>query len=246
MVTSIRSMFSSIARKYVWTNTIITLGLDRVWRQRCAKECASGFVPGSIILDLCCGTGDLSQAISGYLGKDVFLVGADFNKEMLSEAVRKKRERRNQNMNSSKSSEVLGSSFVVADVANLPLRSDSVERVGIAFGLRNLMYKNPRAKRHLSEIARIIQKGGRFVCVETSQPKIQFFRLLLRLYFLRLVPIVGWLISNSKGSYEYLGSSSANFKSTEEVPSMLISSGFRKVHFKQLTFGTVTLFNATK
>lgn len=239
---SLRPIFSSIARKYVWINTIITWGLDRIWRQKCAKECALGHV----IIDLCCGTGDLSQSIGEYSAGDAFLVGVDFNKEMLAEAVNKNREGYRQNRNSTKKDGALGLSFIVADAANLPLREDSVDTVGIAFGFRNLLYENPRAAKHLSEIARILQKGGRFVCVETSQPSNQFFKVLMHFYFLRLVPIVGWLISSRKDSYEYLGSSAANFKSAKEVSSLLISSGFRKACFKHLTFGAVALFKATK
>ncbi len=204
-------------------------------------ECAKGHV----IIDLCCGTGDLSRAISEYSSGDVFLVGVDFNKEMLAEAASKKRQDR-QNQNGAKKAEVPSLSFVVADAANLPLRENSVDTVGNAFGFRNLLYKNPRATKHVSEIARTLQKGGRFICVETSQPSNQFVRILLHLYFLRLVPLVGWLISRQKDSYEYLGSSAANFKSAKEVTSLLINSGFRKASFKHLTFGAAVLFNATK
>lgn len=235
---TLRPIFSSIARKYIWINSIITLGLDRVWRQKCAKECASGHV----IVDLCCGTGDLSRAISAYSSGDVFLAGADFNKEMLSEAINRNR----QNRNNSKRKDNKNLSFIVADAANLPLREASVDKVGIAFGFRNLLYKNPNAKKHITEIIRILQKDGQFICVETSQPNNMFFRILLHLYFMKIVPIIGWLISGRKSSYEYLGSSAANFKSAKELSSLLISLGFRKICFTHLTLGAAALHKATK
>lgn len=234
---TLRPIFTSIARKYIWINSIITLGLDKVWRQKCAKQCASGHV----IVDLCCGTGDLSRTISAYSSGDVFLVGVDFNKEMLAEAILKDRQNRKHAKKDDKSL-----SFIVADAANLPFRETSVDRVGIAFGFRNLLYKNPNAKKHVLEIVRILQKDGQFVCVETSQPKNEFFRVLLHLYFKRIVPIIGWLISGRKSSYEYLGSSAANFKSAKELSNLLISLGFRKICFSHLTLGAAALHKATK
>lgn len=122
---SLRPIFSSIARKYIWINTIITGGLDRVWRQKCAMECAKGHV----IIDLCCGTGDLSRAISEYSSGDVFLVGVDFNKEMLAEAASKKRQDR-QNQNGAKKAEVPSLSFVVADAGIFRSEKTALTRLG--------------------------------------------------------------------------------------------------------------------
>jgi demethylmenaquinone methyltransferase/2-methoxy-6-polyprenyl-1,4-benzoquinol methylase len=235
---SLTFMFSSIAEKYDFVNGIMTLGLDRVWRLKCAKECGQA----RVIVDVCCGTGELSRILSENPGREAMLLGLDFNKEMVKEALKKNRERC---LGAGKKT-VREVSFVVADVANLPLRNESVDTVSTAFGFRNLIYENAKAERHLSELLRILRANGRFVCLETSQPNNNLERTLLHVYFTRVVPIVGWLITGQKCVYDYLGASATHFKSAKEVSSMLLKSGFRQATFRHMTFGAVALFTANK
>ena len=235
---SLKHMFSSIAEKYDLVNSIMTLGLDRVWRRKCAQECGQS----RVIVDICCGTGELSLLLSKNPGKEAMLLGLDFNKEMLKEALKKNREA----CFSEAGKAIREVSFVAADVANLPLKNESVDTVSTAFGFRNLIYKNIKAEKHLSELLRILRANGRFVCLETSQPDNNVERILLHLYFTNVVPVVGWLITRQKSVYDYLGASATYFKSAQEVSSMLVKSGFRRATFRHMTLGAVALFIANK
>ena len=238
---TLRSMFNTVAEKYDLANKIMSLGLDRIWREECAKKST----PGNVIVDLCCGTGDLSYAILKYAPPNALLLGLDFNMEMLKGALKKK-QAYHHTKKGAEQEKTSSPSYILADAAHLPLRRESVDTVSTAFGLRNLTYRNPQAEKHLAELTRILHKDGRFVCVETSQPNNHLQRILLHLYFLHYVPLIGWLISKRKEAYQYLGFSAANFKTAEEVSAMLIASGFREASFKHLTLGAVALFTATK
>lgn len=223
---SLRRMFTGVASRYDFLNRVITLGLDEVWRETCASEC----VPKGVVIDLCCGTGKLARRIITYL-PHACLFGIDFNKAMLSKA-----------------NQELGRrvALIVADVAYLPLKDSGITHVVMSFSLRNLIFRNPNAIKHLNEIARVLKKTGKFSCIETSQPSSRMMRILLDLYCRRIVPLVGWLISKRKSPYRYLGISVANFLSAEEICALLLRTGFRKASFKHKTLGAVALHTAVK
>lgn len=234
----LRSMFSGIAEKYDLVNKIMTFRLDRVWRQKCAQE----FDCGHVLLDLYCGSGELSLELLKKSNKETVLVGLDFNREMLKGALKKSQEAC-VSRSEKTTPEV---SFVVADVANLPLKNESVDTIGTSFGFRNLIYRNARAETNLSELLRILQSNGRFICLETGQPNNKLERTLLHAYFTYVVPVIGWLITGQKNAYDYLGSSATNFKSGQEVSSMLVKAGFHQSTYRHVTFGAVALIVASK
>lgn len=225
-------MFGIIAKDYDTLNRLLTWTLDTRWRAECAKQCISE----GIIVDLCCGTGDLSLQISKRIAPTANVIGLDFSKTMLKKAREKKR-RHGTHRNLS---------IVQADVAHLPFRDESIDCVGASFSVRNLIYKNPQAKAHLKEVCRMLRPNGKFVFVETSQPKHRALRKLYHLYLIKIVPLVGWLVSKSKNPYRYLGMSAANFPPAEEIAGMVMSAGFHKVTFKRLTLGLVALHEGTK
>jgi len=242
---SIRHMFTSVAEKYDLLNRMLTLGLDKRWRQACAEESASG----GVVVDLCCGTGDLSFQILSRptLGMDI--LGLDFNRKMLGRAVEKKSEWQKKLHAAQQQGQAIdrtGISFILADAAHLPIKDGSVDRVGISFSFRNLIYKNPNAKTYLKETVRALRHEGKFICVETSQPPNPFVRALFRLYCLRIVPLVGWLVTGNRGAYRYLGLSAANFPPAQDIVEMLKKSGFRTASFKHLSIGIAALYIATK
>ena len=172
------------------------------------------------------------------LDDDSFLLGLDFNKEMLSKAIAKK--------SKSKWADRDNFAFVIADAAHLPLKNDSVNTVKISMGLRNLIYKNPKATAYLKEVTRTLKQHGKFTCVETSQPKNRLVRRFFRFYCLRIIPNVGGWISGRKPAYEYLGKSAANFPVPKDILAMFKSAGFTDTDFKPLSFGIVGLYMATK
>lgn len=243
---SLRHMFTDVAVRYELLNRMLTLGLDKRWREVCAREFASG----RVVVDLCCGTGDLSFQILSRLTSHIQVVGLDFNKEMLSKAVDKKSEWQ-QRLHYSprrhgKAIDRTDLTFILADAAYLPIRDGCIDCVRTSFSFRNLIYKNPKAMTYLKEIVRVLQHKGRFVCVETSQPTYHFIRVLFHLYCLRLVPLIGWLISGSRGAYKYLGMSAASFPAAQDIVAMLKKSGFQSAFFKRLSLGIAALYVATK
>lgn len=239
---SLRLMFSRVSGKYDLVNRVMTLGLDNVWREKCAKECAKG----NVIVDLCCGTGKLIQSVSQQNPNANQMVGVDFNREMLKVAITKNKTKSRQTQITGQKQIILNLSFVNADAANLPFKEGAVDTIGIAFGFRNLIYENPKATNNLKETVRILKKKGNFICVETSQPPNKLNAILLHLYFLHVVPLVGWLITKRKDIYAYLGGSAANFADAEKVKHDLKIADFQKADFELLTFGAVALFIATK
>ena len=230
----LKPMFSTVAETYDLANKVLVFGLDKHWRKVCAKES----VDGHFVVDLCCGTGDLSFSLLESLNDDSFLLGLDFSKEMLSKAKIKK--------SKSKWANKDNFAFVIADAAHLPLKSNYVDTIKISFSFRNLIYKNPKANAYLKEVNRTLKTDGNFACVETSQPKNRLVRTFFRFYCLRIVPLVGGWVSGQKPAYKYLGKSAANFPVPKDILAMLKSAGFTSTDFKPLSFGIVGLYMATK
>jgi demethylmenaquinone methyltransferase/2-methoxy-6-polyprenyl-1,4-benzoquinol methylase len=227
-------MFSTVAETYDLSNKVLTFGLDKRWRKACAAEPANG----NFVIDLCCGTGDLSFSLIQNLGDDSFLLGLDFNKEMLTKAVAKK--------SKSKWASKDNFAFVIADAAHLPLEDECADTVKISFSFRNLIYKNPNANAYLKELNRTLKRHGRFTSVETSQPRNRLIKSFFRFYCLRIVPLVGGWVSGAKPAYKYLGKSAANFPAPEDILAMFQKAGFSDAAFKPLSFGIVGLYMATK
>jgi len=230
---SLKQMFNSVATKYDLLNRLLTWTLDETWRENCAQQCASK----GVIVDLCCGTGDLALHILKHVALKTCVVGVDFSKAMLTRAADK---------NCADSAGKRNVSFILADAANLPFRDGVVDCTGISFSFRNLVYRNPQAKSCLKEALRSLRPGGKFICVETSQPRRQLLRILYHLYLMKTVPLVGWLVSQRKEAYRYLAVSAANFPTAEEIADMLLNMGFLEVSFRRLAFGVIALHVGTK
>ncbi len=241
---SLKPMFTRVVKRYDLLNHLLTWGLDTVWRKTCAKECASD----GVIVDLCCGTGDLALNISTYAASETTMLGLDFSKMMLKRAKGKEHsERRRNDIKQKKIGDGKSDiNFILADAAHLPFKDDAINRIGISFSFRNLIYRNPKAKTFLMEVLRTLRLHGKFIFVETSQPKSLPLRILYHLYLSKAVPLLGWLISGNKGAYRYLGTSATNFPSAEEVANMLFNAGFQSVLFKHITFGAVALHVGVK
>jgi demethylmenaquinone methyltransferase/2-methoxy-6-polyprenyl-1,4-benzoquinol methylase len=238
-------MFTNVASKYDLLNRMLTFGLDKRWCEACAKEFASG----GIVVDLCCGTGDLSfQVLSR--STCMHVLGLDFNKEMLGKAVEKKSEWQKRLDHAAQQHgqtiDRTDLTFILADATYIPIKDGYIDRVGMSFSFRNLIYKNPKAMTYLKEIVRALRHTGKFICVETSQPPCPPVRALFHLYCLRIVPLLGWLVSGSRGPYKYLGKSAANFPPPQDIVEMLKKSGFRTAFSKHLSIGIAALYVASK
>jgi demethylmenaquinone methyltransferase/2-methoxy-6-polyprenyl-1,4-benzoquinol methylase len=225
-------MFTVVPPRYDLINHVITLGLDRLWRGKAAGECLKAH-PHKV-LDLGCGTGDLAIKLARLAGKKRVLTGIDYSQPMLEIATSKAK------------ASGRDISFIHGDAASLPFPDGCFDCVGISFAFRNLTYKNPLTQNCLAEVRRVLTVGGRFVIVETSQPESKLMRKLCHLYLRWIVSRVGHWLSGNKGAYHYLAESATSFFTAEEVETMLMSAGFRRVSFRPLFFGAVGIHVAVK
>lgn len=228
----LHDMFSAVPPRYDLINHVITLGLDVRWRHRAARECLAS--KPLKVLDLCCGTGDLALDMAGMAGDGVSITGIDYSRPMLEIAARKATQT-GRNI-----------SFVHGDVSNIPFPDGHFDCAGISFAFRNLTYKNPLTERFLQEVSRVLNDGGRFIIVETSQPGSKLIRFFNHLYLRCFVKTAGYLISGNRGAYNYLAESAARFYTPGKVKSLLISAGFSTVSYRPFLFGAVGIHVAVK
>ncbi|MFC1870187.1 ubiquinone/menaquinone biosynthesis methyltransferase [Chloroflexota bacterium] len=227
-------MFTAIPRHYDLVNHVITWGFDSRWRRQAARKCLASH-PGKI-LDLCCGTGDLIINLARLADNRVQLAAVDYSRLMLELAIKK-----NDSLARRR-----GLAFICGDAAHLPFPDGHFDCVGISFAFRNLTYKNPLIHRYLAEILRVLGSGGRFVIVETSQPRSKLTRKLFHLYLRWYVSRVGSLISGNSGAYHYLAESATRFYSPDELRELLLTAGFRRMSFRPLFWGAIGLYVAVK
>ncbi len=228
----IQAMFGSIAPRYDLLNRLLSLTIDRSWRRRAAVESAHGFPISGHVLDLCTGTADLALDLKRQLGDRAQVIGCDFCHPMLLAAARKIGKRR------------WASKMQLAegDALRLPFRNDFFQVLTIAFGLRNL----ESYRLGLEEMFRVLLPGGRLAILEFSRPNWPLVGQLYRLYFHRILPWMGGLISGREGPYSYLPQSVVDFPEPEELSQLLRQIGFVNVRWKSLTAGIVTLYLARK
>ncbi len=225
---AVREMFSAIAPRYDFLNRLLSLGIDQQWRRFVARSLVSLEKP--LVLDVACGTGDLSLAIAGrHPGATV--VGLDFSEEMLRLA-REKVYRRGRDDRVA---------LVAGSAEELPFAADFFAGLTIAFGIRNVVDR-PRA---LAEFRRVLRPGGRLVILEFSLPENRLFRLVYQGYFFKVLPFIGGLFAR-RSAYRYLPESVARFPGRDEFCRLLAAAGFRQRRYHTLTGGIVTIYLAEK
>lgn len=229
----VREMFATIAARYDLLNHVLSGNIDKRWRRRVAKTLNSNLLlrDGSRqarILDVACGTGDLSFTL--FEGSQAQIVGVDFCRPMLEIAMSKAAKR---------GSDV---PFIEGDALSLPFLDRSFEAVTIAFGLRNLT----SVEGGFAELFRILKPGGRVVVLEFSKPVIPVLRLFFRGYFTKVLPALGGLISGSKSAYQYLPDSVSRFPDQKELAAIMKHSGFEEVSFQNLSGGIAALHLGTR
>jgi demethylmenaquinone methyltransferase/2-methoxy-6-polyprenyl-1,4-benzoquinol methylase len=231
---SLSPMFGGIIRHYDLINHIFTWGMDMRWRKELVAQCLK--LNPEKVLDVGCGTGDLSINIARHGRGNLHVTGYDFSRPMLAAAVKKARA---QDLDKK-------ISFIFGEASQMPFPDESFDCIGISFAFRNLIYKNPRASRHLTEILRVLKPGGSCIIAESSQPQNKIIRVLHHLYLRAYVYAIGALISGDKNAYRYLIQSAIKFHPPEELRKLLLTSGFRQVHYHPLFFGAVGIYRALK
>ncbi len=227
-------MFTAVPPRYDLINRIITWGLDRRWRRKAARECLTS-QPRNV-LDLCCGTGDLAINIAQLVKNDVKVIGLDYSRPMLELATKK----------AAPLTKKRKPSFIYGDAANLPFPNGYFDCIGISFAFRNLTYKNPLVQQHLTEVLRVLRADGRFIIVETSQPKVKLIRKLFHLYLRWFASRLGYLLSGNRGAYYYLAESAARFYTSDELKELLLTAGFHQIFFRPFFFGAIGIHIAVK
>ncbi len=236
----LHDFYGDIYGTYDRVNRIFTFGRDRSWRRRAARELLQS-KPGRV-LDLCTGTGDFvlelaRQSLNS--SGEVILEGFDFSAEMLRVA-RRKQEKLQQRM------ELPQIRFLEGDAGEMPFEEGRFDSMGITFGLRNLVYENSNAKKHLSEMNRVLRRGGQLVVLESSKPRSPLWRVFNNLYLRFFLPYLGALISGNLKAYQYLASSSKNYYTMEEMEKILEQAGFFKLRSRSLFLGSVMLLVVEK
>lgn len=233
----LHGVFTSVTDRYDLINAVMTLGWDRVWRNRAVRACLER--RPATFLDLCCGTGDLALGVARAArkkGMSPQIVGLDYSPPMLARAREKMRAR----------SGKAPVTVVQGNAAALPFPAERFDAVGIAFAFRNLTWNNPLTKDCLAEVVRVLKPGGAFVVVESSQPADPLVRWGFRLYLRGVARPVGACLSNNPSAYRYLAESAASFYGPAAVTQILVHAGFARVSAAPMLFGAAALHVAVK
>lgn len=226
---AVREMFSGIATKYDFLNHFLSVNIDKRWRRLVSKRLKDVLEnPDALVLDVACGTGDLSIELQRNASAKVF--GTDFCRPMLEIAFDK----------NEKTARKIP--YVEADGMNLSFADANFDAVTIAFGLRNFS----NWQNGLAEFHRILKRGGKLVILEFSTPVVPGFRQLFQFYFSNILPRIGGAVSGSRGAYEYLPDSVSRFPDQKNLAKMLESTGFTDVEYKNLTGGIAAIHSGIK
>ncbi len=228
----VREMFSRIAPRYDLLNHLLSAQMDRSWRARTAKELRPILQnPEALILDLCCGTGDLAFSLAK--SAKAKIVGADFSHTMLVRANEK---------SVAQSRYDWRVPFFEADALRLPFADSSFDLVTTAFGFRNLAnYQDG-----LQEILRVLKPGGTLGILEFTEPAPGIVGDAYRFYCQKVLPKIGGFISGDAAAYAYLPKSVARFFRPDELAGLMGRVGYANVRYHLMTFGTVALHIGVK
>jgi demethylmenaquinone methyltransferase / 2-methoxy-6-polyprenyl-1,4-benzoquinol methylase len=217
---TVEAMFDRIARRYDRLNGIISLGAHRRWKRTAVESLAP--LAGALVVDLACGTGDLAEEVATRGGR---AVGVDVSAGMLHQARRR----------------AVAALLVRAEGEALPLADATVDGLVCGFALRNFVDLRPV----VDEMARVLRPGGRIALVEVDRPGNALVRRAHGVYFDRVVPLVGGLLSD-RWAYRYLPSSAAYLPTYEALGGMLEAAGFTEVAKRGFMAGAIQLLTARR
>ena len=217
----IEEMFDTIAPRYDLLNKMLSIRIDRIWRKKLVKMAMKS--SPSDILDVACGTGDLTIALHKRIPNAKF-TGLDLSQQMIEIAKKK--------------TEHINCEFLHSEVEKIPISDNQFDLVTCAFGVRNF----GNLELGLTEMARILRPNGKMMILEFSKAKNPLFKF----YFKHILPTIGGWISGDKKAYQYLPTSVSEFPEKEKFVSLLKSIGMQSVNSKSLTGSIVTIYTCTK
>ncbi len=226
----IQEMFQAIAPRYDFLNHFLSLRRDIHWRRVLVKALRAP--SEGRVLDVATGTGDVALEIGRQKGRSITVWGIDFAFRMLQLGKKK----------------IVGANYCVdirpvqSDAFHPPFKSGVFDAVTMAFGIRNIADK----KRVLEVFHELLKKGGQVLILELTLPKIDFMKNLYFIYFQKILPMIGKIISGDSGAYSYLPDSVFKFPSPKDFCELMREAGFEKVYYKPLTLGVCTLFIGIK
>jgi demethylmenaquinone methyltransferase / 2-methoxy-6-polyprenyl-1,4-benzoquinol methylase len=231
---AVREMFTSIAPRYDLLNHVLSFNVDRMWWRRTARTFRHILMrPDARVLDLCCGTGDMTFALRRQAGGPLKqLLGADFSHAMLQRAAAKSH---------ANLSDHCAPGWLEADALNLPLPGEQFDLVTSAFGFRNLADYDAG----LREICRVLRPGGECGILDFGEPK-GAMGTIYRIYFKLVLPRIGAMVSGVPGPYTYLPASVERFPKPDEMLTRMRAAGFSEASWTPYTFGIAGLYRGKK
>ncbi|MEZ6005772.1 MAG: bifunctional demethylmenaquinone methyltransferase/2-methoxy-6-polyprenyl-1,4-benzoquinol methylase UbiE [Planctomycetota bacterium] len=220
----VRSMFTRIAGTYDGLNRTLSMGIDQRWRKAVLRE--AGELRGARVLDLCCGTGDLSRL---FAQAGATVIGADFTFAMVQRAPAKL----------TPGGDWL---FVQGDAMALPVPDASMDVVSVAFGIRNVA----DAERCLAEMLRVLKPGGRALVLEFPPPGRNPMGQAFRVYFRHILPRIGGLVSGDPDAYRYLPRTVLAWPAPPAFAETMAAVGFEGVRYQVMTGGIACLHVGTR
>ncbi len=218
----VREMFGGIAGRYDLLNHLLSVNVDKRWRRVLTKR-LSGVDVDQPVLDVACGTGDLSFDL--HQAGCTRVIGIDFCRPMLAIAQSKVSEKN------------ISLPLIEGDALSLPFADGSFGVVTIGFGLRNLS----SIEEGLKELRRVLKPGGQLAVLEFSKPGVPVLSWIFRFYFSRILPFLGGLLSGSRSAYEYLPDSVRRFPDQTQLAALMNDAGFTEVSFENLSGGIAAL-----
>lgn len=218
----VRRMFTAIAPRYDLMNRLMAMGRDQAWRRTVVQLCA--LPTGGRLLDVATGTGDIAYEA---LRQDPTLraVGIDLTREMMVYGQDKQ------------PAGGLALPFIEGDALTLPFADGVFDAACSGFMMRNVV----DIRTAFAEQARVVRPGGRVVCLEISLPRTPVFSQLFRLYFFKVVPLIGGLISGQREAYTYLPNSAVPLPKPAELARLMEAVGLRDVGYRMAMLGTVSI-----
>ena len=224
----VRSMFNSIAGKYDIMNSLMSLGLDQLWRRKLVAQL--GNVRGKHGLDICCGTGKLTEALLYAVGDNGTMTGIDFTENMLAIA--------RQNISKKKKN----IEFMQGNAMSIPFADNSFDFVTVAFGLRNVEVIATVIK----EMMRVTKLKGVIISLDMAQPMQPLLKKIYWFLFGAVIPALGKVFARNKNAYSYLHDSVQVFPKQEELSQIFYDVGLRDIYYLNLLGGVVAIVRGEK